>query len=96
MNNITINTEIAYQVELKKLLQDIGRQVKERRTEKQWTQEDLSEAPGLERTMISKLETGKLENPTIETLWCLMRAMNLNIGLKRANWGGPTVAAAHK
>jgi transcriptional regulator with XRE-family HTH domain len=42
---------------------------------------DVSERSGIDRTTISKLETGKVPNPTVSTLRALARALN-----KRLSW----------
>ena len=42
---------------------------------------DVSERSGIDRATLSKLETGKLPNPTVGTLRTLARALN-----KRLSW----------
>jgi len=42
---------------------------------------DVSERSGIDRATISKLETGKVPNPTVSTLRALARALN-----KRLSW----------
>ena len=42
---------------------------------------DVSERSGIDRTTLSKLETGKVPNPTVSTLRALARALN-----KRLSW----------
>jgi len=42
---------------------------------------DVSERSGIDRATLSKLETGKVPNPTVSTLRALARALN-----KRLSW----------
>lgn len=56
--------------------QRLGRRVQEARSAKGWTQQQLSEAAGLDRTYISGLEHGK-QNPTIGALLRLARALEV-------------------
>lgn len=54
----------------------LGRRVQEVRTGKGWTQQELAEAAGLDRTYISGLEHGK-QNPTVGALLRLTRALEI-------------------
>jgi transcriptional regulator with XRE-family HTH domain len=42
---------------------------------------DVSERSGIDRATLSKLETGKVPNPTVSTLRAVARALN-----KRLSW----------
>jgi transcriptional regulator with XRE-family HTH domain len=54
----------------------LGRWVQELRSGKGWTQQQLAEAAGLDRTYISGLERGK-QNPTLGALLRLTRALEV-------------------
>ena len=54
----------------------LGRRVQELRTGKGWTQQQLAEGAGLDRTYISGLEHGK-QNPTLGALLRLARALEV-------------------
>jgi MerR family transcriptional regulator, light-induced transcriptional regulator len=56
--------------------QRLGRWVQELRSGKDWTQQQLAEAAGLDRTYISGLERGK-QNPTLGALLRLTRALDV-------------------
>jgi methylmalonyl-CoA mutase cobalamin-binding subunit/DNA-binding XRE family transcriptional regulator len=56
--------------------QRLGRRVQELRSDRGWTQQQLAEAAGLDRTYISGLEHGK-QNPTLGALLRLMRALEV-------------------
>jgi transcriptional regulator with XRE-family HTH domain len=42
---------------------------------------EVSERSGLDKGMISRLETGKIRNPTIHTLWRYVRAVGMALTL---------------
>jgi transcriptional regulator with XRE-family HTH domain len=52
----------------------LARNVKERRAARGWSQEDLAEASGLDRTYISGIER-RVRNPTIEIVERLAKAL---------------------
>jgi DNA-binding XRE family transcriptional regulator len=54
----------------------LGGRVQELRSGKGWTQQDLAENAGLDRTYISGLEHGK-QNPTLGALLRLARALEV-------------------
>ncbi len=56
----------------------LGRRVQELRTARGWTQQQLADEAGLDRTYISGLEHGK-QNPTIGALLRLARALEAPI-----------------
>lgn len=58
--------------------QRLGRWVQELRSGKDWTQQQLAEAAGLDRTYISGLERGK-QNPTLGALLRLTRALEVSL-----------------
>jgi DNA-binding XRE family transcriptional regulator len=60
----------------KDYFQRLGQQVQELRSSKGWTQQQLAEAAGLDRTYISGLEHGK-QNPTLGALLRLARALEV-------------------
>jgi DNA-binding XRE family transcriptional regulator len=64
----------------------LGRRVQELRSARGWTQQELADAAGLDRTYISGLEHGK-QNPTIGAL--LRLATALETGLDRLVVPGP-------
>jgi transcriptional regulator with XRE-family HTH domain len=43
---------------------------------------DVAEASGLERAMVSRLENGKIHNPTLETLDRYARAVGLRVAMR--------------
>lgn len=54
----------------------LGRRIQELRTARAWTQQQLAEAAGLDRTYISGLENGK-QNPTVSALLRLATALEV-------------------
>jgi transcriptional regulator with XRE-family HTH domain len=65
--------------DLHNLVLNIGRQIKERRLRKSWTQEQLAEASGQDRGKVARLEAGKLDNPTLKTLLAISRALECDV-----------------
>ena len=55
-----------------------GRNLRTQRTKRQFTQEQLAEKAGLDRTYISGLERG-VRNPTITIVAQLAKALNVNL-----------------
>jgi DNA-binding XRE family transcriptional regulator len=55
--------------------------LKRRRDELGLSLADVSERSGLDKGMISRLETGKVLNPTISTLWRYAEALGMKVGL---------------
>lgn len=55
----------------------LARNVKRRREELDWSQEDLADAADLHRTYVSGIER-KIRNPTIEVLERLAKALRTN------------------
>lgn len=47
---------------------DIGRYLKQQREQALLTQQELADMIGCNQTVISRLETGKLDNPTLATM----------------------------
>lgn len=57
----------------------LGRRVQDLRTAREWTQQQLAGAAGLDRTYISGLENGK-QNPTLTALLRLAAALEVPLG----------------
>jgi methanogenic corrinoid protein MtbC1/DNA-binding XRE family transcriptional regulator len=76
--------------------QRLGRHVQELRVGKGWTQQQLAEAAGLDRTYISGLEHGK-QNPTVGALLRLGRALEVPLDrlviIGAVTAGGPPMAS---
>lgn len=53
--------------------------LKEIRTAKKMTQNELAEASGIKQATISDIETGDIKNPGIETIKKLAKALNVKI-----------------
>ena len=66
----------------------LGRRVQELRSGKGWTQQQLAESAGLDRTYISGLEHGK-QNPTLGALLRLARALEVPLDRLVILDGGP-------
>lgn len=66
----------------------LGRRVQELRSGKGWTQQQLAESAGFDRTYISGLEHGK-QNPTLGALLRLARALEVPLGRLVILDGGP-------
>jgi DNA-binding XRE family transcriptional regulator len=58
------------------LISDLLRQLKAAREEKGLSLADLTELTGMDRSALSKLETGQRPNPTVETLARYAEAVN--------------------
>jgi transcriptional regulator with XRE-family HTH domain len=58
--------------------QKLGKQVRELRKAKGWTQEKLEELSGLDRTYISDIERG-MRNPSFKSLEKLAKAMKVKV-----------------
>lgn len=56
----------------------LGEKIRERRKELGWSQEDLSDKTGLDRTYISGIERG-LRNPALKNLSKLSKALKISI-----------------
>jgi transcriptional regulator with XRE-family HTH domain len=61
-----------------KLLLKFGKRIKQLRTEKQMSQDDLAIACDVEKTQIYRIEGGKI-NTTVSTLAALAEAFELSI-----------------
>ena len=70
----------------------VGRRVQELRSGKGWTQQQLAEGAGLDRTYISGLEHGK-QNPTLGALLRLARALEVPLDRLVILDGAPPDAA---
>jgi transcriptional regulator with XRE-family HTH domain len=72
----------------------LGRRVQELRSGKGWTQQQLAESAGFDRTYISGLEHGK-QNPTLGALLRLARALEVPLDrLVILDGGQPAQAGA--
>lgn len=58
--------------------QKLGKQVRQFRKEKSWTQEKLGEETGLDRTYISDIERG-VRNPSLKSLQKLAKALGATV-----------------
>ena len=58
------------------LISDLLRQLRAAREEKRLSLADLTELTGMDRSALSKLETGQRPNPTVETLARYAEAVN--------------------
>lgn len=58
--------------------QKLGKQVRELRKQKGWTQEKLEEKSGVDRTYISDIERG-VRNPSLKSLQKLAKALGVSI-----------------
>lgn len=58
--------------------QKLGKQVRQFRKEKGWTQEKLGEETGLDRTYISDIERG-VRNPSLKSLQKLAKALGATV-----------------
>jgi Helix-turn-helix len=56
-------------------------ELKRRRDEQGLSLTDVSERSGLDRAMLSRLETGKILNPTMATLWRYSEAIGSQVTL---------------
>lgn len=54
--------------------------LKEARTRRNLTQEELEEASGVDQSVISKIERGTVRNPGIDTVLKLAKALRVNPG----------------
>ena len=57
----------------------IGKRIKILRLERGLTQKDIEEATGISRSHISKIESGRVANPGLETLEKIARALKVSI-----------------
>ena len=60
-------------------LPDIGKTIKQLRSAKNLTLDQLAESSGVSKSMLSQIERNKT-NPTVGTLWSLTEALNIDIG----------------
>lgn len=58
--------------------QKLGRKVRELRKAQNWTQEQLEEHSGLDRTYISDIERG-VRNPSLKSLEKLAKALKVSV-----------------
>jgi transcriptional regulator with XRE-family HTH domain len=58
---------------------DFGKNVRELREVKSWSQEAFAEASGLHRTYISGIERGT-RNPTLTVIWQIANALEVHPG----------------
>ena len=56
-------------------------ELKHRRDERGLSLTDVSESSGLDRGMLSRLENGKILNPTMATLWRYADAIGAQVSL---------------
>lgn len=57
----------------------IGKRIKILRLERSLTQGDIEEATGVSRSHISKIESGKIANPGLDTLERIAKALKVSI-----------------
>jgi putative transcriptional regulator len=62
----------------KKLIKDLGVRIRQLRTKKGWTQNQLAEACSFQKASMSKIESGQ-SNPTVRTLYKISKAMDVPI-----------------
>lgn len=55
-----------------------GKAVKQTRLSKGWTQDDLAEKSGLDRSYISRIERG-LKNPSLSVVWDLANYLDISL-----------------
>ena len=60
-------------------LPDIGKTIKQLRSAKKLTLDQLADSSGVSKSMLSQIERNKT-NPTVGTLWSLTEALNIDIG----------------
>lgn len=60
-------------------LPDIGQKIKQLRSAKNLTLDQLASLSGVSKSMLSQIERNKT-NPTVATLWSLTRALDVEIG----------------
>lgn len=59
--------------------QAIGRVLRQRRSERQISQDTLAERSGIARATISRIENGEIENPGIVTITAICKALRLDV-----------------
>lgn len=59
----------------------LGEQIRERRISKNWRQQDLADAAGISKAMVSKIERGD-HNATADVLDQVARALNCSISME--------------
>lgn len=57
----------------------LGQQIKKYRNKKKWSQEKLARESGVTYSVITRLEQGVINEPTIQTVMKLADALNLSI-----------------
>jgi len=62
-----------------KITQLIGKRIKILRLERGMTQGDVEEATGISRSHISKIESGKVANPGLDTLEKIAKALKVTV-----------------
>lgn len=55
----------------------LGQKIKELRSQRDWTQNELAKRSGIDRGALASIETGKAKNPTTANLLKLARAFNI-------------------
>lgn len=63
------------------MCEKVGEKIKELRTEKKMSQEDLSRASGVSRQTILTLETGKAASANTGTLTALAKALDVSVSV---------------
>jgi len=62
----------------KKKLMKLGKKIKERRSHKRWSQQDLADKTGYSKSLISKLETGN-RMPSLRVVYDIAEAFNIKM-----------------
>lgn len=62
-----------------KITELIGKRIKVLRMDRRLTQRDMEEATGVSRSHISKIESGKVVNPGLDTLEKIARALKVSV-----------------
>lgn len=62
-----------------KITELIGKRIKVLRMDRRLTQRDMEEATGVSRSHISKIESGKVANPGLDTLEKIARALKVSV-----------------
>lgn len=60
-------------------MNELGTRIRELRKAAGWTLRDLAERADIAHSTLTKIETGKIENPTMDTLQGIARALNVNL-----------------
>lgn len=65
----------------------VGRRFRAVRTHKGWRQEDVSRVAGLSRAAVSRIEHGRFDSVTLQTIRRVARVLDISVGVS-ARWHG--------